>query len=219
LFMTYMGQRCLNVFNLVTLDTPAVVTGSFAAASAMGFVPDGAGFPANLFFDQIADSMSNNVTFNQIRVKNPYDVTDFYSQPFASDVTGHTSGESQSPVSAFSVFSNQTRLDIAAGQKRFVGVPESSTGNGGVLTSGALAAWQDVAELMSQPMDYDDEGNTISFRIVVAQKEEYTAPSGKPAYKYFDTLVEQMDHVATGLLWTPRAYVSSQTTRQYGRGR
>lgn len=219
LFATYSGQRCLNVFNVVTLDEPAVISPAYGAAQAMGFVPDEVGFPADLFFDKLVENVSNNVVFNQIRVKDPYDVTDFYSQPFPAGTTGAAAGESMSPAMAFSLFSNQTRLDIAAGQKRFVGVPEAATGNGGVLTGGALGEWAEVADVLSAPMTYDDEGNLLSYRVVVAKKEEYVAPSGKPAYKYFPTLEEQMDNIATGLLWTPREYVSTQTTRQYGKGR
>lgn len=218
-FMTYFGQRCVNVYNVVTTDTPAAVTPSFGALQAMGFVPTLGVFPADKFFANMKGPLSNQVVFNQVRIKNPYNDLDFISLPYAATVTGGTSGEATSPLVAYSIFSNQTRLDIQAGQKRFVGVNEANVDSGGIVNSAQVAALQDLCDIMSAPMTYDDEGNLLSYRIVVAKK--FTDLEADPPIinGYFPTLELQMANVAQTLLWTPRAYVSSQTTRQYGRGR
>lgn len=219
LFSTYIAQRCVNVFNFVLTGTPAAVTGSFGLAHAFGAIASVGLFPEGSLFNTLREVTSSSVIFNQVRIKNPYDVTDFYSVPFAGTVTGEKSGESLSPAIALSLYSNQVRLDIQAGQKRFVGVPEADTQAGGILTSGALTAANVLAGIMSAPLTYDDEGNTLTYTLVVAKKYSDLEAEPPVINSYFPTLATQMDNVASGILWTARTYVSTQVTRQYGRGR
>lgn len=219
LFSQFAGQRCVNVFNYVLTGTPAAVSGSFGLAYAFGSVLNAGIFPTTGLFAKIKALVSTGVQFTQVRVKNPYDVTDFYSVPFAAGTTGAITGESMSPTQAFSVRSNQTRLDIQAGQKRFPGVSESSVGTEGIVAAGAVTLLTAITTAMSAPASYDDEGNTLLYNIVVAKKTMPPNVEGTDGLGYFPTLSEQLDNVATGLLWTQRAYISTQTTRQYGRGR
>lgn len=219
LFMTYFGQRCANVFNFTMTGTPAAVTGSFALAQAFGSIISGGVFPSSSIFHQLWSLLSTGVVFNQVRVKNPYNIMDFYSVPFAGGTAGQNSGEGVSPMTAYSLYSNQVRLDIQAGQKRFPGVVESAVGAGGVLGSGTIAALQIVADRMSAPLIYDDEGNTLTFNVVIAKK--YTDLEADPPIRnaYWPTKAEQLANIASGVDWNPRSYVSTQVTRQYGRGR
>lgn len=221
LFQSYFGQSCINRWNYLMTGTPAAVQGSFGLISALGAIPaiiDGL-FPVGSVWRIIRDQQSDQVTFTAVVAKAIYDVEDFYELPYVPAKAGNVSGEALSPVMAYGFRSNRTRTDIRRGTKRFVGVPESYVGSGGVLTGSGPAGVAAVAERMSEPITYDDEGSTLTYSPVIVSKEEYTVPSsGKKAYRYYPTLTEQMEHVAQSILWQPYAQVRSQTSRQYGRG-
>jgi hypothetical protein len=219
LFMTYFGQQCVNVFNFTMSGVPAAVSGSFGLVNAFGAVPSLDIYPAGFLFALLKGNLSDQVFFNQVRIKNPYDNTDFYGLPFPAGLNGDNAGSGLSPATAYSLRSNQVRLDIQAGQKRFVGVCEANIEAGGLLGATTLAAMQDIADVMSGPFTYDDEGNTLTYNLVVAKK--YSNPAATPpiANAYFPTLAQQLDNIASGVFWTPRPHTSTQTTRQYGRGR
>lgn len=219
LFTTYFGQRCVNVFNYTMSGVPAAVSGSYGLIHAFGAIADAGVYPAGGIFAQLRALLNVSVSFDNIRVTNPYDATDFYSRPFPSITAGQTSGDGVSPTEAFSIRSNQVTRDIRAGQKRFVGVSESTISAGGVLTAPVLAAFTTLANTMSAPITYDDEGNTLTYNLVVVSKQVVTDPEGRVSREYYPTVTEQLAHTASGLLWTPRGYTSSQVTRQYNRGR
>lgn len=71
---------------------------------------------------------------------------------------------------------------------------------------------------MSATLTYDDSGNTLTFTPCIAQKEEYTTPRGKKAYKYYPTEVAQAAHLASGIAWSYYPQTRTQGSRQYGRG-
>lgn len=219
LFMTFFGQRCINVFNFTMTGTPAVVSGAYGLLYAFGVIPDSGLFPAGSIFAQLRNIQSSAVQYNQARVKNPYDPTDFTAVPFAAGVSGAASGEALSPTLAYSFSSSQVRSDIRAGQKRFVGVPEAQVNSGGTIVGALLPTLQELADTMAEPITYDDEGNTLTYNLVVAQK--YNDLEADPPIKnaYWPTKSQQLAHLASGGAWTPRPYVSTQTSRQYGHGR
>lgn len=221
LFQSYYGQSCINRFNYLMTGTPAAVQGSFGLISALGAIPailDGL-FPAGGLWRAIRDQQSDQVTFTATVAKAVYDVEDFYELPYVPAKAGNVSGEALSPVMAYGFRSNRTRTDIRRGTKRFVGVPEANVGGGGVLVGTGASGASFVAGKMTDPITYDDEGSTLTYSPVIVSKEEYTVPSsGNTAYRYYPTLIEQMEHVAQSILWQPYAQVRSQTSRQYGRG-
>lgn len=219
IFGAYFGQQILNVFNLTLTGTPATVTGSFAVTAAFGAVESVGVFPAGSPFRIISDLVSTSFVFDKVRVVNPYDLTDFYTQPFPTGTTGGAGGSPVSPAVAYGLHSSQVRLDIRSGQKRFAGVTEDNMENGGVVGTSMLALLQDLCDAMSAPMTYDDEGTTLTVNIVVASKPT-PAEEPTPAYGgYWGTLTEQTAQIASGGVWTPHTTVRTQTTRQYGRGR
>lgn len=219
LYLTYFGQRCVNVFNFTMSGTPASVSGAFGLAYAFGAIPDGILWDSSSLFGYIRAITVGDAVFNQVRVKNPYDVTDFYSVPFAAGVNGLFAGEAMSPVLAYGVHSNQVRLDIRAGSKRFVGVAENAVDSGGVIDGSFLPSVEDVGEAMSAPLTYDDEGNTLTYNVVVAKK--FNDLEADPPIKnaYWPTKAEQLANIASGCLWTAMPNVRSQVSRQYGHGR
>lgn len=221
LFGELFSQETVNRWNYVSSGTPATVSGSFALMSAMGFIPNGLGnIPADTVMAYLLAQVSSAWSANNVLVRAAADYApaDFYELPYTTPFAGSQAGNCNSPALSFGFRTNRVRLDIGRGTKRFAGVVEADSDNGGVITSARLAGLDALADVMSDVLEYDDEGNVLSFAPVVVQKEKYTAPSGKPAYKYYDTLTEQMDHVASSILWQPYTTVRTQVSRQYGRG-
>lgn len=219
---TYFGQLFVNRWNYVSSGVPASVQGSFALASAMGFIPDGLGvFPDETVFHRLRYISAENVQWDavQVRAAADYDVEDFYEVPYSTPIAGlYATSEAASPVAAWGFRTNLVRLDIGRGFKRFVGIPEVAMGDGGILTNDAIASGVELAERMSDVLTYDDEGNTITFSPCVVSKLEYVAPSGKRAYKYYSTLALQLTHVALGIQWSVYNQMRTQRSRQYGHG-
>jgi len=214
---TYFGQRCLNRWNYISSGTPATVQGSFGLASAFGGVfalqpPDGS------VLDLIKDITVNTVTYDQIYVRNLYDVQDFYESPFPSGVVGSSAAEGQSPALANGFRTSRVRTDVRRGFKRIVGIGETGTAPGGVIIAAWKASMQLVADAMSAAITYDDEGNTLSYSPAILKRELYTPPSGKPAYRYYATEAEQLANSAVGFVWEVQDTVRTQGSRQYGRG-
>lgn len=218
---TYFAQQVINRFHYNSAGTPASVQGSFALTYAMGFVPDGTPpvWDEDALFWAIRDITSNQLVFNEVEVAAMYDPVDFYLRPFGSGVAGLVSTEAASPVLAYGFQSNRVRTDVRRGSKRFAGVLEAYVGAGGQIIPELSGQMNTLAALLSAPLTYDDEGNTLTFSPVVLRFEEYETPRGNRAYKPYATLSAQLAHMAEGITYSPQATVRSQTSRQYGRGR
>lgn len=222
LFTSYYGQQCLNRWNYVMTGTPAVVTGSFALASAMGAIPVPVvgGFPEDTVLRAIADGVSNQVQFLAFSVKNVYSVTDFYELPYVPIINGlQSGGEGMSPAMAYGFRTNRVRTDIRRGMKRIEGPIEPHVGPGGVLTEGGATITNTIAAAMSEVLSYTDEGNELTFAPSVVKKQPYT-PEGstQESYRYYPTEEQQMLNVAIGVLWQPYNTIRTQGSRQYGHG-
>lgn len=220
MFGRYFGQQIINRWNYISSGTPAAVLPSFALVAAFGAINVDGVDPLETLIYKIRLGLVSAFTIETVvaRAAALYDPTDFYERPFVTPLAGIVSGEGLSPMSAVGYRTNRVRLDIDRGTKRFPGVPEAYTETGGIIASGSLGYYTDVADLMTAPLVYNDEGAALSFAPCIVSKESYVTPSGKTAYKYYDTLVEQMEHVATSIIWQPYTNVRSQTSRQYGRG-
>lgn len=218
----YYNQVCINRFNYQGTGTPAAVSMSFGLASALGFI-QGSGttdFPVGTMAEAIRNTVSDEVDFVQIQVRNIYSPIDFYDTPFNGGTKGNDTGANAvSPAFAYGFRSNRTRLDIGRAYKRFVGVTEGNMIDGGVILPDMLTFMGTVAERLGATYTYDDEGNTLTYSPIVVSKEKYVVPSsGKTAYRYYATEAEQAEHIATGIQWTPYDTIRTQVSRQYGRG-
>jgi hypothetical protein len=215
------GQLVVNRFHYVSTGTPAAVTLSFGLLTAMGFLNSrmtGATFELNTLAAQIQNAQAQSVVFKSMAVRDLYSVTDFYETAYTSNIIGQVSGDAMSPAVAIGFYSNRVRTDVRRGQKRFAGVPESSVSNNGMIASTALTQLNGFAYFLGLPLEYDDEGNTITYSPAVLSFEEYTTPSGKRAYRKYATASAQLEHTALGILYTLHNSVRTQTSRQYGRG-
>lgn len=214
----YAGQQCINRWNYIVTGTPAAVTRSFALAHAFGLETSGGIFdPATVLYN-IQTLLSSGVLFEEIQVRDVYSDTDFYTSPYPADVIGQTAGTPTSPVLAYGFKSNRVRTNVRSGTKRFPGVSESMMGGEGALESVALTQMEIIADSMSEVLEYDDEGNILTFTPSICSRFMYTEPPAKRAYKYYDTLEEQLEHTAIGVVWQGYDYVRSQVSRQVGHG-
>jgi len=216
----FVGQQCVNRFNYLASGTPASVTFSFALLSAMGAIPTGTVLDTAKLMGKLQVLQSPGVFFLQAVAKAVYIDDDFFDNPFFADTHGQAAGggESGSPFEAFGFRSTRVKQSIGRGYKRYVGVTESDTTNGGVFVSGTQTLMTAVADEMAATLTYDDSGNTLTFTPCIAQKEKYTTPSGKTAYKYYATELLQAPHLASGINWDGYEQKRTQNSRQYGRG-
>lgn len=216
----YYGQQCVNRWNYVSSGDPGSTIGAFALFNAMGFVDTDGDFPADTIARTLQINQTPDVTFQAVLVKAIKEApTDFYDYAFASGVSGQQSvGQSMSPVNAFGFYTNRVRTDVSRGTKRFVGISEAVVDAGGVIASGTLSGYDLLAELMSDTLSYSGSGASLTFVPAVCGKEEYTAPSGKRAYRYYSTIAAQLAHTAQGIAWFPYRTLRTQRSRQYGHG-
>lgn len=225
---TYAGQQIINRWNYLAAGTPAAVSFSFALTFALGAIFDEVavppGYPAAGLMKLIAAIQNTGVTFNSLTVKNVYSVTDFYSTLFVNSLVGARTGDGLSPTQAFGFFTNRVRSDIRRATKRIVGVSEGESGALGIIVAGAATMLTDLANAMSDILEYDDEGNTLTFTPCVVSKQRYNTdtqladPEGT-AYRYYPTEAEQLEHIADSVFWDWYPQVRTQTSRQYGKGR
>jgi hypothetical protein len=111
-------------------------------------------------------------------------------------------------------------LDIKSGQKRLAGVRNDDITAGGILSPVLQGLMQLVADAMSAPIVYVDEGASLTYTPCVVEKFMYTTPPKKKAYKYYpDPAVQVPGHVAMNPIWSIKTQVRSQTSRQYGKGK
>lgn len=220
LYGRYFGQQTVYDFNYVTDVIPAGVLGSFALVEAFGVATDGVSAFSGVFL-AILDTAVSQWTAERIIARAPsdYDVTDFYefvfNPPEAGNVTG---GDAAPPFEAYGFVSNRVRTDIKPGSKRIAGVDDNLVNNGGVLNATALANVTALADAMSAQLEYDTGSGVVTFDNCIVSKERYPTTGGRFAYRYYETLAEQLEHIARGVSWTAKPNSTTQNSRKYGRG-
>lgn len=222
LVQTYKQQNTINRWNYIASGAPAAVTYAFALASALGAIESAGVYPTTGLMWKIALVQNTQVHFDELFVRNVHDDTEFYSVPFVETLDGQVTGsEGMPPFCSFGFRTNRTRLDVRRGTKRFVGVSEGDQSAGTLDTTLVTGALANLASEMADILEYDDEGNTLSFAPVVCQKERYEVPDSDPAryaYRYYTDPAVQLAHTMQGILWEPYDTVRTQTSRQFGRG-
>lgn len=216
-FQTYDNQQCVTTMHYLSTGIPAAVTRSFAVVAALGFIT---GIPPDVgnVFTAWKATVNTALEITEVQAKAVYSPTDFYTLPLAANNTGTVTGFVEPSFEAYGIQTNRVRSDIRRGNRRLSGVGAETVGGFGVIDSGHLTILQSLCDEFSNILTYDDEGNTISFTPVVVSKEKYTTPSGKEAYQYYSTELDQAMHLATGVAWIPKNVVTTQNSRKRGRG-
>lgn len=217
---TYENQICINRWNYVATGTPAATTLSFALLSAMGFLPVTTTLTDGTVGGELQSLQNGGVFFDQCIARAVYLDDDFYDSPFLANTNGAGSSgaNAMTPINAWGFKSSRVKQSIGRGYKRFVGMGEDQVGAGGIIVSGAQTQMGVLASAMGDTLSFDDEGTTLTFIPAIVQKEKYTTPSGKFAYKYYASEATQLLHSAQGISWVGYAETRSQVSRQYGRG-
>lgn len=216
----YFGQQVINRFNYLSTGTPVGVTGAFALISAMGLIPVSGDFPADTFGGALQDIQSDQAVFVSTLAKAIREApTDFFDEGYPTGVTGDgTTTQATSPINAFGFRTNRVRTDIARGTKRFVGVKEGDVDAGGFIADATEPFLADIAEKMTDVLSYTDGGNSLTFAPIVVSRDKTVDEDGKVSYPYYATIAEQLEHIATGIVWQPYDTVRSQVSRQYNHG-
>jgi len=209
---TYNNKPCVNRWNYTTDSIPAGVSLSFALIAAAGGLTQTGDdeFEAGSMFEAIRLPLHAAIKFANVQAKNIYSVTDFYDTPIVTTVTGAVnSSQAMRGNNVFGFYSSRTRTDIRRGMKRFSGVPEGSVGDFGIVDSGVVPLLDDIADLMTGYLTYDDSGTPVVFSPCIVHKEKYTTPSGRDAYRYYASKATQLLNIATSIDW--QAYPSTRT--------
>lgn len=216
----YFAQDCVNRFNYVGEGTPSGVTGSFALTFALGAILTGdpLDLPVDGFMATLQALQNSQVVFQNVLVRNVYDVNDFYTYAWTTPIVGGVSGGGTSPAIAFGFSTNRVRADVRRGQKRFVGVSLSDDANGGLWVSGAITRMNALAAKMTDALAYTEGGNSLNFSPAVCKREPYTTPAGNKAYRYHASKTTQLADTVTGVVWNRTVDARTQGSRQYGRG-
>jgi len=217
----YFNQLVVNRYHFVSSGTPAAVSLSFGLISAAGYI-GASGSPPAFVADTLAGRVqgiqASQLTYVSAFARDLYSVTDFYERPYITPVPGGLTGSGATPAVSLGFKGSRIRTDIRRGMKRYAGVREEDMDAGGVVASAIQTALGLVADLLGEVLEYDDDGNTLSYTPVVLGLEKYTTPSGHSAYRPYATEAAQLDHVAAGGTWSPYTTVRTQVSRQYGRG-
>lgn len=218
----YLGQNIINRFNYLATGTPSAVMWSIALVNAIGAIESAGVYPPTGLMKTIANMQDNSVNFVQVTARDVYSNVDFYEAPFVVPLVGQNGATGGAPFTSLGFRTNRTRNDIRRGTKRFVGVPLAQLNEGGVVGGTLAGLMANVATVMTDVLEYDDEGNTLSFAPIVCGKEKYL-PEGNVApnyaYRYYETEEEQEDWIMQSIIWDYYTTLRSQTSRQYGRGR
>lgn len=218
----YEEQEIINRFHYNSEGTPTGQTLSFLLTLAFGAIPAGEPptYPTDAPLYGIRGMQATTLLYTEIEARAMYDVVDFYTRPFTDGLAGRRVGEvGMSPANAVGFRTNRVRTDIRRGMKRFAGVTEEYFTAGGALLPSSITDAENVAALLSEELNVVSGGVTITFTPVVLSFEPYTTPSGNTAYRPYATLAEQLNHMATGIVWSPYLNQRTQVSRQYGRGR
>lgn len=229
---TYYNQQTINRWNYVSGGVPAAVSLTFALASAFGAVFDEVaippGYPTGTILDSLKNLCSDQWDWQQLTVINVYNPVDFYQTPFVTPYGGSRAGQPLSPIDSYGFRTNQVRRDVSRGTKRFPGMVEDFVENGGNLAAIAIPYLEEIAERMTETLEYDDEGNTLTFSPAVVKKQKYNPATGLAdpdgtAYRYIPAgagaEAAQLAQTAVSVTWQHYTNVRSQVSRQYGHGR
>ena len=213
----------INKYNLLNNSLSEATNGALNIIESLGYDSGAATAPvANSVFDRYLEMAPGNFEFTQFYCRDIYNVNDF-AQVNVSGVgwqgTRGTSAMEPSFV-ASKIKSTRTRQDIKAGYKALPPMMEADiTSSTGTLTGSYITLMTSLCTALSNGTSPFVGITQTFFGWTIVGKEEYTTPSGKKAYRYYEDPVEQAAHLAGPVTWAPIERATTQNTRKFGRGR
>jgi hypothetical protein len=216
----YNGQQCISEYHYVASGVPAAVTLSYALAFAFGVIDVAGVYDTGKPFGSLKAFQNTDVTYVEAVVKDLYSVTDFFTTPFLTGTHGDASNSSgsMSPYEAVALRTNRIRSDIRRGQKRYEGLTEGAVTAFGGLDSAFATAVAGHAALLSDTLTYTDEGNSLTFTPCVISLKKIEHEDAPTEYVKWPTEAEQLEHLASGVVWSLVDHTTTQNTRKVGRG-
>lgn len=210
------GKPVINRWHYISSGTPAAVSLSFALVSAFGLIPVGAipAYPDPSVFQSIREAQSTLCVYQEAEAKDMYSDADFYTRPFVGTVAGLVNDIGASRFEAMGFRTNRVRQSVGRGYKRIGGLVDSMLQTLGALSATGVARATEIADEMSQILEYDDEGNTLTFTPCVLSYEPFLTPGEPTIYRPYETATEQLEHAAVGVLWSHYPSARSQVSRQ-----
>jgi hypothetical protein len=212
----------INKYNLVNNTLSEVTNAALNVIEQAGYSSGAPTAPvANSMLDRYLELAPQGFEFTQFYCRDIYNVNDFAQVNVAgAGWQGARAGITEPAFLTAKIKSTRTRQDIKAGFKALPYMLDADLQNAaGVLNAPYLALMTALTTTMTNGLSPFVGIATAFFGWAIVGKEQYVTPSGKTAYKYYDTVVEQAEHLAWPVTWTTVERATTQNTRKFGRGR
>ena len=142
-----------------------------------------------------------------------YDDTEFEERQV--DYEGSRTGNPLPSFVAARFYSERPAIGVRRAQK-YLGSLSETDSNATVWNSDFYDELQAYADALGDLIT--DPGTAKTFRNVLLQREKYTTPSGKAAYRYYPTLTAQIEHMYDLTDWFYDLTIRSMRSRLPGQG-
>lgn len=160
-------------------------------------------------------------TLTQLYCRDIYNVNDFTQINLSgSGWDGARTGADMVAFGSPKLRSTRNRQDIKSGTKALIYPKQADVSTAaGSLSAGYITLMTTLCTRLSDGMSPFVGVTTAFFGWSIFQKEEYTTPRGKRAYRYYLDPVEQAAHITAPVRWNPVEIMGSQDSRKFGKGR
>lgn len=197
------------------------ITGGFEPNYFIETVSEWADWFFSTFWPVIDNAISNNVTAEEIKGFNLFQINEVAQYVAPVPATGAAGSTTDLPQwVAYGFTHGQGVRGMNSGKRRFAGVVESAVGSFGIVESAFQTALEGAATQMSSPLTLTLPANDTEIGIDPVIVKRVRSGSGTPTspYKYRLPVSqgELVYYLATN--WTADKYVTSQNSRKTGRG-
>jgi hypothetical protein len=212
----------INKYNLLNTSLSEVTNASMNIIEAAGYDPGAPTAPVgSSILDTYRGIANNTFAITQLYCRDVYNVNDFAQVVVSgSGWEGNRGGTNEPSFVAAKIKSSRTRQDIKAGFKALPPMIETDvTGATGSLSGAYITLLNTLCTRLGDGLSPFVGITQAFFGWVIVGKEEYTTPSGKRAYRYYQDPVEQAEHLAGPVTWSPVERATTQNSRKFGKGR
>lgn len=213
----------INKYNLLNNSLSESTNAALNVIESLGY---DSGTPttvvANSVLDRYLEMTFTAFEFTQFYCRDIYNVNDFAQVSVSGTGWQGTRAASayEAPFVAAKIKSTRTRQDIKAGYKALPPMIDGDmTSATGALATTYITLMTALCTALSNGTSPFVGVTQAFFGWCIVGKEEYTTPSGKKAYRYYEDPAVQATHLTGPVTWAPIERATSQNTRKFGRGR